>query len=157
MKILLATDGSMFSEAAIRVLTARIRSEDTEVLLFHVIEPAAFFEQDASARQRSSCPQQWLKSAAHVLETSGFKEVETRVMEGETRMGILGVAEQWQPDLIVLGSHGRKGLDRFLMGSVAESVARHASCSVLIVRVPLARCTERVQHEHRLEPSTAAG
>lgn len=155
MKILLAIDGSMFSEAAIRATTTRIRPEDTEVLLLHVIEPGAFFEQDASVDERSNAPRQWMKEAAQELETSGFKDVETRVIEAETRTGILSVAEEWQPDLIVLGSHGRKGLDRFLMGSVAESVARHASCSVLIVRVPLARCHERVQREYQREPLTA--
>jgi nucleotide-binding universal stress UspA family protein len=49
----------------------------------------------------------------------------------------LGVAEEWHPDLIVLGSHGQKGLRQFLLGSVAEFVARHAKCSVLVVRTPL--------------------
>jgi nucleotide-binding universal stress UspA family protein len=156
MKLLLAVDGSMFSEAAIRAVTARIRSENTEVLLLHVIEPAAFFEQDESLRERSSRTQLWLNGAARELEANGFKDVETRVVEAEARTGILSIVEQWQPDLIVLGSHGRKGLDRFLMGSVAESIARHASCSVLIVRLPLARCHERVQNEYRFGPATAA-
>lgn len=82
----------------------------------------------------------------------GF-EVEIRVIEGEPRTGILRAAEQWQPNLIVLGSHGRKGLDRFLMGSVAESVALRSSCSVLIVRVRWARCAERVIYEYRSDPS----
>lgn len=46
-------------------------------------------------------------------------------------------ASKWGADLIVLGSHGRKGLKHFLLGSVSETVARHAICSVEIVRVPL--------------------
>jgi nucleotide-binding universal stress UspA family protein len=146
----------MFSEAAIRALCEGIRSENAGILLLHVIEPTAFFEQDASLCERSSQAQQWLRRAAKELQDSGFSDVETRVIEGETRTGILRVAEQWQPDLIVLGSHGRKGLDRFLMGSVAESVALHASCSVLIIRVPLARCTELVQHEYSNEPLAAS-
>jgi nucleotide-binding universal stress UspA family protein len=49
---------------------------------------------------------------------------------------ILDTAAKWHADLIVIGSHGRKGLDRFLLGSVSEAVARHAPCSVQIVRVP---------------------
>ena len=154
MKILVAIDGLMFSEAAIRALARVIRSTDDEVLLLHVIEPPAFFEQDASLRERLTRPEQRLKQASQELETSGF-EVEVRVIEGEARTGILSVAQQWQPDLIVLGSHGRKRLDRFLMGSVAESVALHSSCSVLIVRVPLARCPERVASEYRSETQAA--
>ena len=47
---------------------------------------------------------------------------------------ILDEAERWSADLIALGSHGRRGVERFLMGSVAESVAAHAHCSVEVVR-----------------------
>ena len=63
-------------------------------------------------------------------------EVDSRVTENEIRIGILDAAREWRADLIVLGSRGEKGLRRFLLGSVAEFVARHAPCSVLIVRTP---------------------
>jgi nucleotide-binding universal stress UspA family protein len=48
---------------------------------------------------------------------------------------ILDDAEKWPADLIVLGSHGLKGLNRFLLGSVSDAVSRHAACSVQVVRV----------------------
>jgi nucleotide-binding universal stress UspA family protein len=67
------------------------------------------------------------------LRAAGFK-ADSRVVESDVRNGILDTAAEWQPDLIVLGSHGRKGVARFLLGSVADAVARHAKCSVLIVR-----------------------
>jgi nucleotide-binding universal stress UspA family protein len=60
-------------------------------------------------------------------------------VENEVRTAILAVAEDYSADLIVLGSHGEKGLRKFLLGSVAEYVARHAHCSVLVVRRPSAR------------------
>jgi nucleotide-binding universal stress UspA family protein len=50
---------------------------------------------------------------------------------------IVGVAEQSKADLIVMGTHGRTGLGRFLMGSVAEQVVRRAPCPVVTVRTPL--------------------
>jgi nucleotide-binding universal stress UspA family protein len=53
---------------------------------------------------------------------------------GEPRAFILDEAKAWGADLIVLGSHGRHGLDRLLMGSVSESVALYAHCSVEVVR-----------------------
>jgi nucleotide-binding universal stress UspA family protein len=53
---------------------------------------------------------------------------------GEPRTMILDTAKTWGADLIVLGSHGRRGMDRFLMGSVSEAVAIHAHCSVEVVR-----------------------
>ena len=53
---------------------------------------------------------------------------------GEPRSVILETAKEWGADLIVVGSHGRRGLDRFLLGSVSEAVAIHAPCSVRVVR-----------------------
>jgi nucleotide-binding universal stress UspA family protein len=47
---------------------------------------------------------------------------------------ILGMADGWSADLIVMGSHGRRGFDRYVMGSVSEAVALHAHCSVEVVR-----------------------
>jgi nucleotide-binding universal stress UspA family protein len=70
-----------------------------------------------------------------VLRTAGF-QAHARVVEAEIRTGILDAATEWKADLIVLGSHGEKGLRQFFLGSVSESIARHAPCSVLIVRNP---------------------
>ncbi|MGA3128412.1 MAG: universal stress protein [Candidatus Korobacteraceae bacterium] len=53
---------------------------------------------------------------------------------GDIREKIIDDASGWGADLIVVGSHGRSGIQRFLLGSMAEFVARHAKCSVEIVR-----------------------
>lgn len=55
---------------------------------------------------------------------------------GKPTAKILDAAKSWPADLVVIGSHGRSGVERLLLGSVAESVARHASCPVLVVRAP---------------------
>jgi nucleotide-binding universal stress UspA family protein len=62
--------------------------------------------------------------------------VERRLEEGDPATQILRVAQETNCDLIVMGSHGRTGLDRLLMGSVAEEVVRRASCAVLTVKAP---------------------
>jgi nucleotide-binding universal stress UspA family protein len=72
---------------------------------------------------------------AKTLSSAGFT-VTTSVVTGDARSVILDDAAEWHADLIVLGSHGRKGLGRFFLGSVSEAVARHAPCSVQIVRIP---------------------
>jgi len=56
------------------------------------------------------------------------------VIEGDVRHGILEMGAEWPADTIVLGSHGRKGLERLLLGSVAYYLVRHAPCSVEVVR-----------------------
>jgi nucleotide-binding universal stress UspA family protein len=63
--------------------------------------------------------------------------MECRVEEGDAAKGIVNAAQATQCDLIVMGTHGRTGLSRLLMGSVAEKVLRSAPCPVLTVKVPL--------------------
>jgi nucleotide-binding universal stress UspA family protein len=138
VKILVAVDGSQFSEAATQVLATRFRPQDCEVLLVHVIEAPAFFEQDAQLQERRGRGEKLMAHVAETLQGAGFRNIGTRVVEGEPRLCIPEVASEWRADCIVLGSHGRKGLQKLLLGSVAQSVAQHASCSVLIVRVPSA-------------------
>ena len=71
--------------------------------------------------------------AAKELRDAGF-QVETAVELGDAKAVIVDASVQWPAHLIVLGSRGRKGLEGFLMGSVSEAVARHAPCSLQIVR-----------------------
>jgi nucleotide-binding universal stress UspA family protein len=73
---------------------------------------------------------------AEELRSTGFK-ADTAVKGGDVRETIIDLAAEWHADLIVVGSHGERGLKRFLLGSVAEFVARHAMCSVAIVRTPV--------------------
>jgi len=76
-----------------------------------------------------------VRRVAEKLRAAGFL-VTTLVSEGEPAEEIVDTAADWGADLIVLGSHGKKGLKRFLLGSVSGKVALHAPCSVEIVRTP---------------------
>jgi nucleotide-binding universal stress UspA family protein len=146
MKILLAVDGSEFSEAASQALISQMHREGAEVLVLRIVEPIIFAippqmsagyapEQVEIIQEERRHAQESVKQTSQALRAAGFN-VTSRVVEAEARNGILDIAAEWHADLIVLGSHGRKGLQRFLLGSVAEYVARHADCSVEIVRVP---------------------
>jgi len=144
MKILLTTDGSSFSESALQTVTSTIRTEGSEILVLEVVEPLVFTtppqmapgyapEQAARLKEQFQEATKTTAESADFLRKAGFK-VNSRVIESDVRSGILETAAEWKPDLIVMGSHGRRGVEKFLLGSVAESVARHAKCSVLIVR-----------------------
>jgi len=140
MKILLAIDDSKFSEAATQAVIRQMRPQQDEVCVLHVVEPLLLMSEFRAGNiEKLKDSEQQLESedlvtrAAKLLRNVGFK-VHTKIREGDHRAEIIDHAAEWRADLIVLGSHGRKGLNRFLMGSVAEFVARHADCSVQIVR-----------------------
>jgi len=148
MRILLAVDDSNFSEAAIQAVIAQARSRDTEVRVLHVLEPPSLLlgremrgydpEFEGVWKALREQAKAWVERTTGTLHASGFSATPS-LEEGDPKSKIIDVAKEWKADLIVLGSHGRKGLERFLMGSVADSVARHADCSVEIVRLPSAR------------------
>ena len=142
MKIVLAIDDSKFSEAAVRSLAGQFRPQDTEVRVLHVVEPIVISEPPHMSpgyypELESRLPQARavVDRVAKTLSSAGFG-VATSVAKGDPRSIILENAAEWNADMIVLGSHGRTGLERFFLGSVSEAVARHAPCSVLIVRIP---------------------
>jgi nucleotide-binding universal stress UspA family protein len=146
MRILLALDGSKHSAVVRDALIAQAKPGDAEVHLLHVVEPFPVdLAQKLGSRDSPDFPaarfeqREWAKEmlaqATEMLCSAGFK-VTSSVMEGDARTVILEHAESWHADLIMVGSHGRTGLVQFLMGSVSEAVARHAGCSVEIVRSP---------------------
>ncbi len=139
MKILLAVDDSKFSEAAAQAVIARHRLEGLEVRALHAADPPALLMAPEMAEYIPPREPEEAKAlvakTADALRAAGVN-VTTAVIQGDPRIAIIDDAEAWGADLIVLGSHGRKGLERFLLGSVSEAVLRHAHCSVEIVRLP---------------------
>ena len=144
MKILLAIDDSKFSKAAVRMLIMQNRPDKTSVRILHVVEPieTPYYPELAPPYPRSfndikkNRMKEGRKLAASVAETlraAGFT-VQTSVLQGHARIMVVDVAAKWHANLIMMGSHGRKGLERLLLGSVSEHVVRHAPCSVQIVR-----------------------
>lgn len=139
-RILIGVDNSTSAEKAAKAGYDMAALCGAEVALLNIIEPAppianpdfgftpAIVELYDNSVENS-----------HVL----LKEIETKYAQGTKTTyltaldtatnGILQQSEEWNADLIVLGTHGRTGLNHFLMGSVAEHVARKSACPVLIV------------------------
>jgi nucleotide-binding universal stress UspA family protein len=145
MNILLAIDDSKFSEAATQVVQQQMTPEQMEVYILHVVVPIdshpsiphAVHAHDIQAAQEALLKRgkEVVAHAAELLSTAGFT-VHTAMETGDPGPAIVAFAAKQHCDVIVVGSHGRRGVDRMLMGSVAEFVARHASCTVEIVRIP---------------------
>lgn len=140
MKILLAIDDSKFSEAAVQAVIARHKLQGLEVRVLHAAEPPTLFSAPEMAeyippKESAEEAKALVAKAAGVLRSAGVN-VATAVVQGDPKSVVLDDAKAWGADLIVLGSHGRKGLEQFLVGSVSAAVLRHAHCSVEIVRLP---------------------
>ena len=140
MKILLAIDDSKYSEAAVQAVIARHKVPGVEVRVIHAPEGPTLLAGPEMAeyippRESAAEAQALVAKAAAALRSAGFNAT-AAVVQGDPKSAILDDAKAWGADLIVLGSHGRKGLDRFLVGSVSEAVLRHAHCAVEIVRLP---------------------
>jgi nucleotide-binding universal stress UspA family protein len=74
-------------------------------------------------------------TAERILSDAGLEVSGTVAVPADTvKQIVLRDAAEWGADLIVCGSHGRRGVNRFLLGSVSEAIATHANCSVEIVR-----------------------
>jgi nucleotide-binding universal stress UspA family protein len=136
MKILLAVDDSTFSQAATDALIAQARPNETEVQVLNVIEPLPLTWEtgyDVLKSQQKEEAESLVAHTAKVLRDAGF-QVTTTIETGSAKSLIVDTAARWPADLIIVGAHGRKGLDRFLLGSVSEAVTHHAACSVQVVR-----------------------
>jgi nucleotide-binding universal stress UspA family protein len=131
-RVLLATDGSETSAAAARALAERPWPEGSEFRVVSVEEPWAL---KSSRVRRDEQAREAVGSAEQILASAGLKAAGT-VLSGNAKEVILEEARKWEADLIVVGSHGRRGFKRFLLGSVSEAVAMNAHCSVVVVRGP---------------------
>jgi nucleotide-binding universal stress UspA family protein len=146
-RVLLATDGSPCSLAAAHAVSSRPWPSTTEVEIVTVVEPVVpsrqnpyppYFDEESMEALRADAmkaSQQAVAEAEKILAGTGLKTVESILVPlGPPQRLILEEAERWDADLIMLGSHGRHGIERLLIGSVSEAVALHADCSVEVVR-----------------------
>lgn len=142
--ILHPTDFSESAEAAFDAAESLARDSDALLMILHVVEPRAIMpgpaappmtmagaEVPESMQQAASAAREQLKQVTPHDESVRYEQ---RLLEGVPQDEIPKFAEEAGVDLIVIGTHGRTGLSRLLMGSVAESVVRNATCPVLTLR-----------------------
>ena len=139
MSILVATDFSPCSRAAVRLATAIARQRGVPLFLVHAIEPPPI---DLLAAPAISVDwERDVLAAAEVAiahEASDIRQAgvaaESRAFVGSASSVILETAEEQRAELIVMGTHGRKGGAPLFLGSVAERVVRSSTCPVLVTR-----------------------
>ena len=142
-KILLATDGSDEAAMAAGAAVELSKQSGSEIHVAYVLPaPAQLIGHHLySAEMRESVlggaereAQRFLEERAEQIGADGGKVAETHLRSGEPDKEILRLAEDLDAGLIVIGSRGLGAVSRALMGSVSESVVRHAHCPVFVVR-----------------------
>jgi nucleotide-binding universal stress UspA family protein len=150
MKILVATDGSECSMAAVRSVAGRPWPAPCQVRAISVVPlivpfgetipigPVYYPLSDVTEKLQNEArgrSEEAVARAHQILSEARITIVETECLPiGDARQVILDEAKAWNADLIVVGSHGYHGIDKLMLGSVSESVAMHAHCSVEVIR-----------------------
>lgn len=138
-RLLVPTDGSLEDERAIKHALELATAHGATVVAVSVVNTAGYVGLPMETAMEGISAMMWEKSEVAVNRVvelaSGTVKVETVVARGVPHREILEVATRQDCDLIVMGTHGRGGLNRLLLGSVAEAVLRNASIPVLAVNV----------------------
>jgi universal stress protein A len=131
-KILFPTDFSHTGDAALQMATSLARDTGAALLIVHIEEsPTVYAGGDFYYGIPEPPTEELQRMLEQVRPTDPSVHCEHRMLTGDPATAIVRIADEEHVDMIVMGTHGRTGLARFLMGSVAESVVRHANCPVL--------------------------
>lgn len=134
--ILHPTDFSEGCERSLRVARAMARDLGARLVLFHVV-PFGFYANEMTVPIDPATYREALEEERQLIDGPDLKyPVEARLARGDAAEEILRAAAELDCGLIVMGTHGRTGLSRLLMGSVTEYVVPRAECPVLAVKTP---------------------
>ncbi|MDH4232374.1 MAG: universal stress protein [Nitrospirota bacterium] len=133
--IVLAYDGSKFSNKALQEAIKLAKTSGGSLLLLSVVDITDEFEAQAPGLT-DKMTEKLKKQAEKALEKALAEKIKAKaeVHVGDAYEMIVDISKKKKADIIVMGSHGRTGLTRLLMGSVTSKVIGHAPCSVLVVK-----------------------
>ena len=140
-EILLPTDGSEGVGQAINAAVSMAEKFNARIHILFVAEPPRFHEYGASValtnimQSLQEAGRQILDDTAERVRNQGISAVETVLRQGHPAEEIIAYASENAIDLVVMGTHGRRGLNRMLLGSVTEEVVRCSQVPIMTVRM----------------------
>jgi nucleotide-binding universal stress UspA family protein len=148
MKVVVGIEDKVFGEAIVKFIGSQKWVSGTEFRLVHVIETLATCEMigelaspeaiSVLEMERAAVDELLMDLDLKLLKAVPDAQSEQKIVYGSAKERLLDEIESMKADLLIVGSHGRTGITRFLMGSVSMALLSHAPCSVLIVKLPAA-------------------
>ncbi len=138
-KIVIAVDGSKASEKAFKKAVEIAKANNASLILSHIVDTRTFATAEAYDKSLSERAEKYARDLMNEYvanaKDAGVENVELVIKYGSPKVAIAKeIAPENDADLIIVGATGLNAVERFLIGSVSESVARYAKCDVLIVR-----------------------
>jgi len=158
MKILIATDDSDFSKAAIDALANVVANPETTAFKIvasvefpamlptngFIVASADYYDEfEKAGHEQAKKAVEHAETQIRLLFPNETLDITAEVVSGSPQRVLVEKAAEWSADLIVVGSHGYGFWSRTLLGSVSNSVLHHAPCSVLVVRTAAAKMPEK--------------
>lgn len=143
MKILIAVESEFFADEQVDFITKHQWDKDLTFKIVHVVEPAPFEADEIDSKDfiielaqlKRERGQKLVKSVAQKI---GLTFKDARIFEsveiGHPKEFLLEEIENWEADVVIVGSHGRRELERATIGSVSSAVLSYAKCTVIVVR-----------------------
>lgn len=146
MKILIPVDDERFAQAMSEFVVNHTWPQNVEFKILYVYEsvflqefvtPLAVQQLEAESSHKQMLGRAIVTYVGTRLRLKfANAEIEEKLQEGDAKLVILDTIKEWQPDLVVIGSHNKGMMERFFLGSVSLAVLTHAPCSVLTVKIP---------------------
>lgn len=143
MKVLIAFDDTAFSRMALKSVEQRCWPDGTEIFLCSVLDPGRYATSDSKQQKRlQAVNERWCQETLKLLEAQAYRlrqQMENCTVRYDVKCGdvaeqICTFATEWMSDVIIVGSHGRSGIRKHLLGSVAEAIVDLAPCDVEVIK-----------------------
>lgn len=152
MKVLVAVEDDLFGDSLAEFIKNYEWPACTSFKVIHVLEPLnlrnlqnvsymPMFELVEGEEQKRAAALV-RRVALQLRDKFRTPYVEEEILHGRAKEKILEVAEEWGSDMIIVGSHGRRGVGLFMLGSVSNAIVSYAPCSVIVIKLPQAEAGE---------------
>ncbi len=149
-RILIGLEDRMLAPGIEEYLIQHSYPAGTEIKLLHAIEAEEAVYAWPSDQYRKDAEELVCSMTERLKQRFPEFDVVGEIVEGYAKEKIVEIAKAWGADLIVVGTHGKQGLNKFILGSVSMEVLSHAPCSIVVLRYPVASTSGKADRQDKV-------